>query len=253
MGEEAVATVATYNGPSVTDIMENVKGAALDLIGSDELEADTPLMDAGLDSLAAVEFGGILQKQFTGVQLPGTMMFDFPNVKSISDFVHTEMQGIDAFFTKAAAPGQPKKVKVVKEKKKKKKKKRKQESSSEEEEEEEEVQEEAPSDAVAVFTGPSATDIAETVKGAALDLIGSDDLESDTPLMDAGLDSLAAVEFGGILQKQFQGVQMPGTLMFDFPNVKSIADFMHTEMQSIDAYWTKPAATTQVKRVKVQK
>merc|ERR1712217_167354 len=107
--EEAEATVATYSGPSVADISENVKGAALDLIGSDELEADTPLMDAGLDSLAAVEFGGILQKQFQGVQLPGTMMFDFPNVKSISEFVHTEMQGIDAYFTKAAAPGQPKK------------------------------------------------------------------------------------------------------------------------------------------------
>merc|ERR1712217_288099 len=130
-------------------------------------------------------------------------------------------------------------------KKKKKKKKRKESSSSEEEEEEEEeeVQEEAASDAVAVYTGPAAADIADTVKGAALDLIGSDELESDTPLMDAGLDSLAAVEFGGILSKQFQGVQMPGTLMFDFPNVKSIADFMHTEMQSIDTYWTKPAAT----------
>merc|ERR1712066_505576 len=144
--------------------------------------------------------------------------------------------------------------KVQKEKKKKKKKKRK-DSSSEEEGEEgyEEVVEEAPSDAVAVYSGPAATDIVETIKGAALDLIGSDELESDTPLMDAGLDSLAAVEFGGILAKRFQGVQLPGTLMFDFPNVKSIADFMHTEMQSIDAYWTKPAATAQPKKVKVQK
>merc|ERR1711972_1309069 len=190
MGEEAVATVATYSGPSVTDIAENVKGAALDLIGSDELEADTPLMDAGLDSLAAVEFGGILQKQFQGVQLPGTMMFDFPNVKSISEFVHTEMQGIDAYFTKAAAPGQPKgpkKVKAPKEKKKKKKKKRQESSSSEEEEEEEEVQEEAVA-TVATYNGPSVTDILDNVKGAALDLIGSDELEADTPLMDAGLD-----------------------------------------------------------------
>merc|ERR1712013_70973 len=126
--------------------------------------------------------------------------------------------------------------------------------SSEEEEEEEEIVEEATTDAVAVFSGPAAADIVETIKGAALDLIGSDDLETETPLMDAGLDSLAAVEFGGILQKQFQGVQMPGTLMFDFPNVKSIGDFIHTEMQSIDAYWTKPvAAQPKVTRVRKEK
>merc|ERR1712039_1028017 len=127
------------------------------------------------------------------------------------------------------------------------------ESESEEEEEEEEVVEDSGEQAVAVYSGPSVSDISDNVKGAALDLIGSDELEADTPLMDAGLDSLAAVEFGGILQKQFQGVQMPGTLMFDFPNVKSIGDFIHTEMQSIDAYWTKPAATTTTKKVKVQK
>merc|ERR1711972_373795 len=99
----------------------------------------TPLMDAGLDSLAAVEFGGILQKQFLGVQLPGTLMFDFPNVKSIADFMHTEMQSIDTYWTKPAATAQPKKVKVQNEKKKKKKKKRKDSSSEEEEEEYEEV------------------------------------------------------------------------------------------------------------------
>merc|ERR1712185_802694 len=144
------------------------------------------------------------------------------------------MQSIDSYWTKTAAPGQPKKVKVPKEKKKKKKKKKRKESSSssEEEEECEEVQEEGASDAVAVFTGPEAAAIVETIKGAALDLIGSDDLESDTPLMDAGLDSLAAVEFGGILAKQFQGVQLPGTLMFDFPNVKSISEFVDTELKA---------------------
>merc|ERR1712232_1420366 len=111
------------------------------------------------------------------------------------------------------------------------------ESESEEEEEEEEEIEDSDEQAVATYSGPSPDAIVDNIKGAALDLIGSDELEADTPLMDAGLDSLAAVEFGGILQKQFQGVQMPGTLMFDFPNVKSISEFVHTEMQSIDTYW----------------
>ena len=39
----------------------------------------------------------------------------------------------------------------------------------------------------------------------ALSLIGLDSLDNDEPLMDAGLDSLAAVEFGNTLAKEFQG------------------------------------------------
>merc|ERR1711972_217638 len=187
----------------------------------------TPLMDAGLDSLAAVEFGGILQKQFAGVQLPGTLMFDFPNVKSIADFMHTEMQSIDAYWTKpAAAQRKVTRVRKEKAKKEKKKKKKKKKSKHDDEDDEDEgddgqvAQPEKKETKVKVYTGPTTEEVLDTVKGAATDLIGADELETDTPLMDAGLDSLAAVEYGGILAKAFQGVQLPGTLMFDFPNVK---------------------------------
>merc|ERR1711871_888229 len=62
--------VEVYKGPPVEEILETVKSAALDLIGTETLEEDMPLMEAGLDSLAAVEFQSILTKQFTGVNLP---------------------------------------------------------------------------------------------------------------------------------------------------------------------------------------
>lgn len=61
------------------------------------------------------------------------------------------------------------------------------------------------------------------VQDIAMSLIGADDLEMDAALMDAGLDSLASVEFQNTLTKEFRGVPMPSTLMFDFPTSKEIA------------------------------
>merc|ERR1712232_450121 len=159
------------------------------------------------------------------------------------------MQGLEEYMTKPKSATTTQKVKVAKapkekkEKKKKgkkKKKKKKVESSSEEEDdEEEEVEIEVAGgdeNAVAVYSGPNYEDVMDTIKGAALDLIGADELATDEPLMDAGLDSLAAVEFGSILMKQFKGVNLPGTLMFDYPNTKLIAEFVHSEMQGLEEY-----------------
>lgn len=89
--------LAVYKGPTLDDIVDVVKGAALDLIGSDELTAEEPLMDAGMDSLAAVEYQGILNKQYIGVTLPGTLMFDFPNVAAIAGMIDGEMRAAAGF------------------------------------------------------------------------------------------------------------------------------------------------------------
>merc|ERR1711907_605905 len=94
--------VEVYKGPSAEDILDQVKGAALDLIGTESLEDDMPLMEAGLDSLAVVEYQSILTKSFEGVNLPATIMFDMPTTKMISEYIAgdlktkltvTEMQG----------------------------------------------------------------------------------------------------------------------------------------------------------------
>merc|ERR1739838_222492 len=210
-------------------------------------------MDAGLDSLAAVGYNGILQKTFADVDLPGTLMFDAPSVKAIGSFLFDNMQSNPAYMTKPAAITTTKVVKKKKEKAKKKKKKKRRDSSSEEEsEEEEEVVEEEGDAGPPVYSGPAKDEIAETVKQLAVEMIGSDSLAGDDALMDAGLDSLAAVEYAGTIQKTFKGVELPGTMMFDFPNVKAIGGFLFDTMQSNDAYMTKPAAIT-TKVVKTKK
>lgn len=84
---EPAGAVSKTKGPSLEQIMEQVADIASSLIGSDDLAGDTPLMDAGLDSLASVEFQNTLQKDFRGVSMPSTMMFDFPTTKEIAAYI----------------------------------------------------------------------------------------------------------------------------------------------------------------------
>merc|ERR1712096_303083 len=91
-GPKVTREVVTYKGPSVEDIEETVKAAALDLIGTEALEDDMPLMEAGLDSLAAVEYQSILTKQFTAVNMPATIMFDMPTTKMIAEYIASDLK-----------------------------------------------------------------------------------------------------------------------------------------------------------------
>merc|ERR1712066_362414 len=199
------APVEVYKGSSAEEILEQVKGAAMDLIGSDSLEGDMPLMEAGLDSLAAVEYGSILSKNFKGVDLPSTLMFDHPTTNMIAELITadlktkltvTEFEGGEEIVEEvdddddddSDSGDSSEEVKKKKKKKAKKPKAKKQV-----------VKKVGGGAPVEVYKGPSAEEILEQVKGAATDLIGSDSLEGDMPLMEAGLDSLAAVEYGSIL------------------------------------------------------
>jgi len=77
-----------YQGPTEEMLLATINEVALSLIGNESLAADTPLMDAGLDSLASVEFQNTLAKEFKGTDLPSTLVFDYPTPKEISQFVY---------------------------------------------------------------------------------------------------------------------------------------------------------------------
>ena len=63
---------------AIADLVESCVGA--------RVPADQPLMDAGLDSLAATELASAVAARF-GVEIPGTFAFDHPNVDAMSRFV----------------------------------------------------------------------------------------------------------------------------------------------------------------------
>jgi len=71
-------------------IRSKVQELASAIIGADDedgLEADTPLMEAGLTSNSAVLLRDELSKDLPGINLPPTLIFDYPSVAAIADFV----------------------------------------------------------------------------------------------------------------------------------------------------------------------
>ena len=57
-----------------------------------EIGPDEPLMDAGLDSLGAVEFKNALEGRM-GVELPVTAVFDYPSVSALAGFIAAQTAG----------------------------------------------------------------------------------------------------------------------------------------------------------------
>eukprot|EP00439_Symbiodinium_sp_Y106_P067899 s3700_g11.t1 len=240
--------IQPYSGPNSSEIVATVSDVALSLIGVETLDADEPLMDAGLDSLAAVEFGNTLAKEFSGVALPSTLMFDFPSVKLLSGFIDASMREAhdksEAQRAQSAAAGGgggggQRRTRMVKKFRPKPGGARRKPMSFNQQAPVQMVPaipQAAPGQAgqavsqaaeVGPYKGPTLAEIEEVVKDTALSLIGVESLDNDEPLMDAGLDSLAAVEFGNAIQKDFVGLTMPNTLMFDYPSVKRLTEFIN--------------------------
>ena len=57
-------------------------------------------------------------------------------------------------------------------------------------------------------------------------------MAADAPLMSAGLDSISGTEFTNTLAQQFE-VELPPTLLFDYPTIESMAGFIAEAMPSV--------------------
>jgi acyl carrier protein len=75
-------------GLSPEKAKEMARKVALDAIGGeeDEITVDDGLMDIGLDSLAAIAFRESLC-QAAGINLPSTLVFDYPTLSAVADFL----------------------------------------------------------------------------------------------------------------------------------------------------------------------
>ena len=54
------------------------------VLAPEEIQLDTPLMETGMDSLSSVAFRNALNQTFTGINLPASLMFDYPNAPSLA-------------------------------------------------------------------------------------------------------------------------------------------------------------------------
>mmetsp|Transcript_17789 Transcript_17789/g.41451 ORF Transcript_17789/g.41451 Transcript_17789/m.41451 type:complete len:852 (+) Transcript_17789:90-2645(+) len=61
-----------------------------EVIGVEDIEDDSPLMEAGMDSLSSLDFRNKLKSTFTGVSLPASTVFDYPSVSAITNLIVEE-------------------------------------------------------------------------------------------------------------------------------------------------------------------
>ena len=182
------AVVATPSAPAAKTSLSLGPDAVLEIVKKASGEAadvgvDTPLMDAGLDSLAMTDVRNQLQDAIgDGVDLPATLLFDAPTARELSSLIDES--------TAVACPQAP---------------------------------------AVAVRAPAACAMSVEAVLAVVKQASGdSATVEADTPLMDAGLDSLAMTDVRNQLQDAIgEAMDLPATLLFDAPTARELAGLIN--------------------------
>lgn len=176
---------------NVEALKDKVRNVVSEIVGMDNLVDDTPLMQAGLTSQSAVLLRNALSKEIPGPSLPFTLMFDYPSIADLSQFLAgsagAEEEEVEEWIEVAEGVGQARPG--------------------------------------AGTTGPSPEKLREQVKSVVAEIVGMEDLVDDTPLMQAGLTSQSAVLLRNALSKEIPGASLPFTMMFDYPSISALTDF----------------------------
>eukprot|EP00747_Dinoflagellata_sp_TGD_P152170 gnl/TRDRNA2_/TRDRNA2_177273_c2_seq5.p1 gnl/TRDRNA2_/TRDRNA2_177273_c2~~gnl/TRDRNA2_/TRDRNA2_177273_c2_seq5.p1 ORF type:complete len:715 (-),score=218.59 gnl/TRDRNA2_/TRDRNA2_177273_c2_seq5:146-2125(-) len=87
---EAAADDVEWSGLDSKMVLSKVQQVARDATGLDEgLGDDSPLMEAGMDSLSSVDFRNRLAREF-GMQLPAALIFDHPSITALVSHIVDE-------------------------------------------------------------------------------------------------------------------------------------------------------------------
>lgn len=217
---------------STPEILQVVTGTVQEVLGK-SLSSDASLMESGLDSLGAVELRNALAARFS-IDLPATLTFDYPSVAAIASFLQQEISptpgsasqtepalnldasqlhhfpsfpsalsldqyradpflGSTATSMNVAPPGAVQTGPVLRD----------------------------PSASAHQHMTTPSPETLQKVLQAVKEVVGGD-VAPDDSLMEAGLDSLGAVELRNALSASFK-VDLPATLTFDHPSAAAVA------------------------------
>jgi len=183
-------------GPDPEMVRKTIQEVTKKMVGKeDDLEADLPLMDLGINSTNAVIFRNKLTGEFKDVELPTTLIFDYPTVRSLLGLV-VDQTTAAAQAANASAMAQIPMMQL-------------------------------PNYPLAPQRVVDPTIVTSKIQEVIKGMVGSDhDIEADMPLMDIGINSMNAVVFRNKLGQTFDGAELPSTLVFDFPNIRAMSELM---------------------------
>ena len=172
-------------GWSPDDLQATVTQAVAGIVGA-QLGPQEALMNAGLDSLGAVELRKELARATGLAELPATLVFDYPSIAELTAALLGMMPAAPAAAAPApAAPAKPARYQ----------------------------QQQQPGDF-----------LAQQVMAAIKVVLGGD-VGAEASLMTAGLDSLGAIELHKELAA-LTGLDLPSTLVFDYPTAEAITEHL---------------------------
>eukprot|EP00933_Yihiella_yeosuensis_P046036 TRINITY_DN41505_c0_g1_i1.p1 TRINITY_DN41505_c0_g1~~TRINITY_DN41505_c0_g1_i1.p1 ORF type:complete len:654 (-),score=158.98 TRINITY_DN41505_c0_g1_i1:70-1914(-) len=167
----------------VQEVTKNMVGSASDL------DESTPLMEIGINSMNAVMFRNKLSAEFPEMNFPSTLVFDYPTVKDVIELVLEKEREIQ--YAKLA--------------------------------EQAALTASAATALDASSSGAVESHVNSRLQEVARGMVGSpNDIEADMPLMEIGINSMNAVMFRKKLADEFSGVNLPSTLVFDYPTIRDV-------------------------------
>merc|ERR1712187_654050 len=89
MDRERTAALDVSAGLDTAMVKNKVLEIASRITGAEdgEIEADTPLMEAGLTSNSAILLRDELSQELPGISLPVTLVFDYPSIAAMSELI----------------------------------------------------------------------------------------------------------------------------------------------------------------------
>jgi len=95
-GQQAVVTHSGEKlsaGVTTEAVVARLAEITTQVLNSDEgVEADVPLMQAGITSASAVQLRNEISTEVPGVDLPFTLIFDYPSINAIADFITSKLK-----------------------------------------------------------------------------------------------------------------------------------------------------------------
>jgi acyl carrier protein len=182
---------STKLAPNVdsTSIRNEIQDALTEFLGADDIHRDSSLMDAGVDSLIAVDIRKRLANTFS-LALPATLVFDYPSLGDMEAFIMASSgtPPIREPQNRRAPAERPRRRLVGRS---------------------------APANQA---PNVQSTSVCNEIREALVEFLGGDDIHEDTSLLDAGVDSLIAVDIRKRITETFS-LPLPATLVFDYPSL----------------------------------